>query len=270
MHRHLLLAGLVLAALVPLRAGASTCFAFAERAPGPRLAQIGGVTAASEIVTIDYVGHSTFRIESPQGIAILTDYFGATGPGGPPDIATMNHAHETHYTDFPDPAIRHVLRGWNPTGTGPAEHHLEVGDVVVRNVTTDIRGWNLPEKDGNSIFVFEIADLCIAHLGHLHHALDDSHYARLGVIDIVMAPVDGTFTLPIDTMVTVLKRLRARIVLPMHAFSPYSMQRFLQGMGDAFRAEVPETTTIAVSHDTLPSQPTVVVLRSAFAPSLED
>jgi hypothetical protein len=28
----------------------------------------------------------------------------------------MNRAHSSHYTDFPDPAIKHVLRGWNPEG----------------------------------------------------------------------------------------------------------------------------------------------------------
>ena len=53
----------------------------------------------------------------------------------------MNHAHTSHYTDAPDPAIRHVLRGWNPEG-GPAVHDVEIGDVRVRKVEALI----MPEK----------------------------------------------------------------------------------------------------------------------------
>ena len=66
---------------------------------------------------------------------------GYAGPGVIPRIVTMNRAHQTHYTDSPDPRIEHVLRGWNPDG-GPAQHNLTLGDVVIRNVPTDIRSWS--------------------------------------------------------------------------------------------------------------------------------
>src|SRR5579885_58465 len=61
---------------------------------------------------ITYVGHSTFLIESPRLVRIATDYNDYVRPTIVPDIATMNHAHSTHYTDRPDPGITHVLRGW--------------------------------------------------------------------------------------------------------------------------------------------------------------
>jgi len=63
-------------------------------------------------VRITFVGHATFLIESPQLVRIATDYNDYVRPPLLPDIITMNHAHDTHYTDFPDPAIKHVLRGW--------------------------------------------------------------------------------------------------------------------------------------------------------------
>ena len=44
-----------------------------------------------------------------------------------------------------------------------------VDDVYIRNVPTDIRNGGAMEADGNSIFIFEVAGLCIGHLGHLHH-----------------------------------------------------------------------------------------------------
>ena len=83
----------------------------------------------------------------------------------------MNKAHANHFSFRPDPAIKHVLRGRNPA-VGPASHDLTVQDVRIRNVSTYIRSaGGATEYDGNSIFVFETAQLCIAHLGHLHHTL---------------------------------------------------------------------------------------------------
>jgi hypothetical protein len=121
----------------PTAALASNCYAFVEGVPGVRYAALGDVAARAREVTITNAGHSTFRIETEQGVVIATDYFGASGEGPLPDVVTMNKAHETHFTDFPDPAIPHVLRGWNPAGTGPAEHLLTLRDVTIRNVTTD-------------------------------------------------------------------------------------------------------------------------------------
>ena len=39
----------------------------------------------------------------PGGVRIATDYSGAYRTGRLPDVVTMNRAHSTHYTLFPDP-----------------------------------------------------------------------------------------------------------------------------------------------------------------------
>ena len=59
--------------------------------------------AADDTVTITFLGHASFEIVSPAGISAVTDYNGINIPADPPDIATMNHAHSTHYTLDPDP-----------------------------------------------------------------------------------------------------------------------------------------------------------------------
>ena len=120
-------------------------------------------------VSISYVAHSTFRIEDATGLTIATDYSGNAGPNVIPDVVTMNHAHITHFTPFPDKRITHVLRGWPQDGK-PAQHNIQVDETIIRNVTTDISSFSgHHEKDGNSIFIFEMGGLCIGHLGHLHH-----------------------------------------------------------------------------------------------------
>ncbi|MEO0764246.1 MAG: MBL fold metallo-hydrolase, partial [Pseudomonadota bacterium] len=113
-------------------------------------------------------------------------------------------------------------------------------------------------------FVFEVGELCIGHLGHLHHLLSENHYAQLGRIDVVMAPVDGTFTLNVEDMISILKRLRSRVVLPMHAFGSYSMRLFLDGMSDAFRIAHSDQRVLRISATTLPEDPTVIVLANHF------
>lgn len=238
---------------------ASRCIAFVENLPaavpvGYRRIQAGGA------VQISYVGHSTFRLRTPAGVVIATDYNGYAGRGPLPTVVTMNHAHETHFTAFPDPEIDHVLRGWNPEG-GPAVHKLTIADVFIRNVSTDIRSWGATvEPHGNSIFIFEVADLCIGHLGHLHHELSPEHLALIGRLDVVFAPVDGSMTLDLPTMIKVLKDLRASLVIPMHYFGRGSLNVFLAGMAQEFDIRVARDPTIEVSLRNLPKQPTVLVL----------
>ena len=218
---------------------------------------------AGDQVRISYVGHSTFTVESPKGLTIATDYNDYVKPRGLPDIATMNHAHSTHYTDTPDPGIKHVLRGWGPSPEQPARHDIQVGDIRVRNVPTNIRSYMSgdTERHGNSIFIFEIANLCIAHLGHLHHTLNQQQLNEIGRVDVVMVPVDGGVTLDLDGMAEVLAALKAPLMIPMHYFSTYTLRRFLDVLGEkSYDVEMSDTPTIVVSKTTLPAKPKVLVL----------
>lgn len=215
--------------------------------------------AAGE-VRLSFIGHSTFLIESPGGVRIATDYNDYVRPAEVPDIATMNRAHDTHNSRNPDPSIRYVLRGWNPDG-GPILHDIALGDVRVRNVPTNIRGWDGGTAVyGNSIFVFETAGLCIAHLGHLHHTLTTQQLAQIGQMDVVLVPVDGSYTLDLEGMLEVLRALRAPLIVPMHYFSSYTLDRFLDRVRDTFEIERHEVPTIVVSRSSLPTSPRVLVL----------
>jgi L-ascorbate metabolism protein UlaG (beta-lactamase superfamily) len=215
---------------------------------------------APDELRITYIGHSTFEIETSSGVRIATDYNDYVRPKDIPHIATMNRAHSTHYTDHPDPSIAHVLRGWGRDGE-PARHDLQYGDVWVRNVPTNIRDWGGGTMlHGNSIFVFENAGVCIAHLGHLHHTLTPAHLDALGRIDVVMVPVDGSMTLNIFEMVEVLKQIQAPLAIPMHIFSPHTLERFLDAMGEIYEAERHPVPTFVVSRATLPAMPIMRVL----------
>ncbi|HTN97397.1 MAG TPA: MBL fold metallo-hydrolase [Nordella sp.] len=238
---------------------ASDCLAMAQ-APASLVVPVQFSPAALEAdqVQFTFLGHSTFLIESAGGVRIATDYSGYAG-GIVPDVATMNHAHRSHYTDLPDPAIKHVLRGWNPEG-GPARHDVTVGDVRIRNVTTDIRAMGGAVPDGNSIFIFEVAGLCVGHLGHLHHELSPEQLGAIGRLDIVLVPVDGTYTMAQANMLNVLKELKARLVIPMHYFTPTTLQRFINGLAGALDVEISAKPSAVLSVKTLPDKPKLLVL----------
>lgn len=246
----------------------SACYAFSNGPDaGPRIwrAQHQGRIAA-ETLAISYVTHSTFLIQSPGGVTAATDYAGLSA-GVTPTVVTMNNAHETHYTLFPSPEIAHVLRGWPQKGQKRARHDTVIDDLRIRNVTTDIRGYDGGAfADGNSIFVFELGDLCVGHLGHLHHVPTPAQFSEIGFLDVVMAPVDGGLTLTHADMATVLRRLQARLVLPMHYFSTHTLEQFLVALEGDFEVTVTEAPVTMVSKSTLPTRPTLLVMPPVSGP----
>jgi L-ascorbate metabolism protein UlaG (beta-lactamase superfamily) len=219
------------------------------------------VALDSDQVRITYIGHSTFLMESPQLVRIATDYNDYVRPPLVPDIVTMNHAHSTHFTDHPDPAIKHVLRGWGPTPDQPARHDITFKDVRVRNVPTNIRDWSGgTERHGNSIFIYETANMCIAHLGHLHHTLNQQQLNEIGRVDVLFVPVDGNYTLDLEGMMEVLQALKAPLMIPMHYFTSYGLSRFLDRVRQMWTVETGEIPSLVVSKTSLPTTPKVMVL----------
>lgn len=260
MRKLFLAACLVLSGLAtPAAAVQSDCLAIAGAAPSVIPASVDLARLSADEVRLTFLGHASFIIESPGGTRIVTDYAGYSG-GILPDAVTMNRAHSSHYTDAPDPAIKHVLRGWNPEG-GPAVHDVEIDDIRVRNVTTDIRGGMAGRvKDGNSIFVFEVAGLCIGHLGHLHHLLGPEYLGLIGRLDVVMVPVDGGYTMAQAEMLEVLRTLKARVVIPMHYFGPATLNRFIATVGQDYELETSTSPERVISAATLPDRPKLLVL----------
>ncbi|TNF65060.1 MAG: Zn-dependent hydrolase [Rhodobacteraceae bacterium] len=267
--RHLIALLLTLLAVLPATAQEqrrpSHCIAIADAAPGLEYLQKASWQAPlpDHTVRLHYIDHASFLIRTPGGLNAVTDFTGFVGSAPLiPDVVTMNHAHSTHWTANPDPAIPHVLRGWGETFGAGIEHHLDLGEMLVRNVSTDIRSaFSGSEPRGNSIFVFEVAGLCIGHLGHLHHMPNDEQFAALGRLDVVMVPVDGGYTMSLPDMIAVVKRLKSSVVIPMHWFSTFSLDSFVTGMADEFAIDVRDGPSIDLSLRDLPSRPTVVVLR---------
>lgn len=268
--RHLVLAALIGLAALPASGQdrrPSHCIAIADAAPGIEYLHKAAWNdpVPADMVRLNYIAHASFLIGTPGGLTAVTDYTGFLGATQlVPDVVTMNHAHDSHWTDRPDPEITHVLPGWGDFGEGVL-HHLDLGEMLVRNVPTDIRSpYGGVELKGNSIFVFEVGGLCIGHLGHLHHVPNDEQFAALGRLDVVMAAVDGGMTMSLPEMITVVQRLKSSIVIPMHWFGEGTLERFLTGIASDFDVVRTEDSELLVSLRSLPARPTVIVLQPQY------
>ncbi|MGI9409836.1 MAG: MBL fold metallo-hydrolase [Hyphomicrobiaceae bacterium] len=260
-----IIATALVTALVTLPARAQNvavdrCLALASNSK--QNARIQPVALKPHQVRITYNGHSTFTIESPKGVTVTTDYNDIVGPSFTPVIVTMNVAHSTYYTTRPSKGIKHVLRGWNPKGPSAAIHDLTEKDLRVRSVPTNIRKTDSGLQSlqfGNSVFIFEVGDLCVAHLGHLHHTLTTQQLAQVGQMDVVFVPIDDLYTLDTVGVFKVLRRLKPRIVVPMHYFSSAALSRFLDlGRAD-YEIVRQQSSSMVISREQLPARPKVVV-----------
>ncbi len=235
-------------------AQAAGCFPVA----GLMLRPIPAALPTGATIQLTFLGHSSFLIETADGVTAVTDYNDYVRAPLTPTIVTMNNAHDTHYSNNVEPGVEHILRGWSPDG-GAAEHDVTVRDLRVRNVPTAVRGRVGDQALGNSIFVFETADLCVAHLGHLHHTLLDTQLGEIGQIDVLLVPVDGVYTMSQEEMVQVIDQIAPAVVIPMHYFGAERLGRFLGLMGERWRVEMATSAVLPLSRATLPWR-TVIVL----------
>ena len=186
------------------------------------------------------------------------------GFGRRPDIVTMNNAHATHVTDTPEDGITYVLRGGpSQPGESEAKHEVTLKDMKVWNVPTNARDWGggSARINGNSIFIYAVGDLCIAHLGHLHHRLTKEHLEELGRIDVLMVPIDGSYTMGMPLMVDVIRQVQPRIVLPMHYWGRGQLDRF-ESLMTTLDADFvwPDRRSVEIVKEQLPERLTVIAV----------
>jgi len=242
------------------RLGPGTHFASLD---GAQLAAGNGEPSPNRAV-ITFVGHASYQIDTPEGVRAITDYNGVNGFGRHPDIVTMNNAHSTHFTDEPEDGITFILKGWpSEPGQTEAKHDVRLKDMRVWNVPTNARDWGggTVRINGNSIFIFSVGDLCIAHLGHLHHRLTKEHLDELGRIDVLMVPIDGSFTMGVPFMADVIKSIDPKVVLPMHYWGKHQLDRFMGLMAPLEPDFVwPDKRSIEVVKEELPEKLTVIAV----------
>jgi L-ascorbate metabolism protein UlaG (beta-lactamase superfamily) len=214
--------------------------------------------ATPRVVSIQWLGHSSFLVVTPGGTTAVTDPHSWHASPMAPDVATISNEHPTHNQARSIPGSPRVLRGRTPEGEG-IEVDVTVGDLSIKGLPSS--GGNALEIPAqNTIFVFRTEGLCIVHLGNLRRPLNDEQRQRLGRPDVLMIPIDGQWTLSYDQIALTIRQLRPAIVLPMHYDFPEHARLFMQFIKDTVPVRGLGETTLKLTRAQLPSASEVIVL----------
>src|SRR5258706_1744173 len=160
---------------------------------------------------ITYLGHSAFKIKG-KSISIITDPYssdkvGLKFPKSEAEIETVSHHHKDH--DFVE-----SVAGIKKVIDGPGEYEIAgVSIIGISSFHDDKKG---AERGKNTIYVIEIDNMRLVHLGDLGHKLDETQIKEIGTIDIAFIPVGGTYTIDAKVAVEVVNQIGASIIIPMH------------------------------------------------------
>ena len=146
------------------------------------------------------------------------------------EVVTISHEHDNHnYTQ--------VVREGAYEIRGPGEY--EVAGVSVIGVPTYHDSEKGARHGRNTVYLIEIDDVRICHLGDLGHKLEDAEAEAVASPDVLLVPVGGQSALNAAQAAEVVRQLEPRYVVPMHYSIPGlklqldPIDRFLKEMGVA-------------------------------------
>jgi L-ascorbate metabolism protein UlaG (beta-lactamase superfamily) len=182
---------------------------------------------------VTWLGHGCFRLRG-RGAAVVTDPYppaiGLKLSRMDAEVVTVSHDHENHsYTQ--------VVREGAYEIHGPGEY--EVAGVSVIGVPTFHDGEKGAKYGRNTVYLIEIDDVRICHLGDLGHKLDDAEAEAVASPDVLLVPVGGQSAINGAQAAEVVRQLEPRYVVPMHYALPGlkinldPIDRFLKEMGVA-------------------------------------
>ncbi len=112
----------------------------------------------------------------------------------------------------------------------PGEYELM--DVFVYGIASDNE--ENPE-DTNVMYKIDAEELVLLYLGRLSHDLHTAQLEALGNIDILMVPIDGEGALPVKDVLSLIKELEPRVIMPVANGKDFGsgLEQFCKEMGCA-------------------------------------
>lgn len=206
---------------------------------------------------IYWSGHSCFRIKGSNTTVITDPYSPDSGYSlGQPaaNIVTVSHSHPNHsYIQGITNQPRMVSR--------PGEY--EISNVLIIGIGSFHDGESGKNRGKNTIYLMDIDEISICHLGDLGHVLSPEQLEEIAKVDILLIPVGGVSTINASIAAEVVRQLEPKIVLPMHYKTAISRQdidpveRFLKEMGTG---EVIPKPKLTITKSNLPPSTQVCLL----------
>jgi L-ascorbate metabolism protein UlaG (beta-lactamase superfamily) len=179
---------------------------------------------------ITWLGHSSFKIKGKQATVITDPFSPDTGYSlgkQNASIVTVSHSHPGHSYTSGINSDPHLV-------TGPGEY--EISNVLIIGLASYHDDEKGKIRGKNTIYLIEMDEITICHMGDLGHPLTDSQTEEMGNVDILMLPVGGVSTINATTAAAIVRQIEPKIVLPMHYGTP-SLKRTLDPV-DRFLKEI--------------------------------
>jgi len=159
---------------------------------------------------ISWLGHSCFRIRGSHATVITDPYSPDLGYSlGKPTarIVTVSHQHPGH-------SYVQGIGGEPRLVTRPGEY--EISGVLIIGIST-FHDADRGEKRGkNTVYLMEIDEVVVCHLGDLGHVLTAGQVEEIGNVDVLLLPVGGVSTINAPIAAEVVRQLEPKAVVPMH------------------------------------------------------
>jgi L-ascorbate metabolism protein UlaG (beta-lactamase superfamily) len=180
---------------------------------------------------ISWLGHSCFRIRGSQATVITDPYSPDVGYSlGKPKarIVTVSHQHPGHSY------VQGVGGDPRPI-TGPGEY--EISGILIIGIATFHDAEDGSQRGKNTVYLMEMDEVSLCHLGDLGHMLTAEQMEELGNVDILLMPVGGVSTIDAPIAAELARQLEPKVVIPMHyktealSWELDPVGRFLREMG---------------------------------------
>jgi len=159
---------------------------------------------------ISWLGHSCFRIRGARATVITDPYPPDLGYSlGKPSarIVTVSHQHPGHsYVQGVGGEPRLVM--------GPGEY--EISGVLIIGMATFHDGEGGTKRGKNTVYLMEVDEVSVCHLGDLGHVLTTEQVAEIEDVDVLLLPVGGVSTINAPMAAEVVRQLEPKVVVPMH------------------------------------------------------
>ncbi len=211
---------------------------------------------------ISYLGHSSFKLRGKTA-TVVTDPFDPEDIGLKfakieADIVTVSHHHSDH--DFIS-----IVGGGPLLVDQPGEYESKGVSIFGFSSFHDQKQG--AERGKNTIFLIEMDDLRICHLGDLGGNLPSALIEEIGVADILCLPVGGEVTLGLDEAIELIAQIEPSIVLPMHFKTPGINEKLFGNLKTredfVAKMQLEDKTVLdklVITKDKLPQETKVVLL----------
>jgi len=196
---------------------------------------------------VTWLGQSCFRLRGKNAAVVTDPYPPALGlrlPRQEAEVVTVSHEHDNHsYTQ--------AVRDGAFVVHGPGEY--EVAGVSVIGLSTFHDAEKGAKRGRNTVYLIEIDDVRVCHLGDLGSALDDAEAEGISAPDVLLVPVGGRTVINAAQAAQIVRQLEPRYVIPMHYAIPGlkleldTLDRFLKEMAVAAAEPQPKLTVQASS-----------------------